>query len=815
MNEDDLSFLDPSQNQDQTNDQGGDNGQSNNDTSNISNNSPTNDNDTTQSGSSSQEIRKIKEEKSAVNFLDDKGIEDEEEVLRLMKERFAYCQNFFDPIHEKMYLDFDFYKGNQWEEEEMKRRAAMGRPCESFNIINQFVDKMVSQVRQNPPSITVNSSDVSTNKKTTQVISAYLHKLEKDSYAQRAYVRAVHNSSICGLGGIRLNLEYKNNKDFTKTFKIEAITSPFSFYFDPKFDDNLENMEYAFTFEKITLDEFKEQYPDFYEDNELKYQYVMRDNKEDWIEPDTVRIAEYFYKERVSKMLFQLENGTNVFKDDYKKNNMSSKVIRKRKVQVTRVRWIKTNGIDILEQSLFPTSFIPVAPVFGNYLNVDGIISFEGVVRQLIPVQKAFNYIHNKEIEMVSSMAIGKYLVPEGSVEGYEADWNSINTSNKPYIQYKTVNSEGQQQSQPQPITQQYNMDVTSAMLARSVENAKAVTGIYDPALGKENTGEVSGVALMAKQEQSQSLGYKYLDSLSDTLEYVGKAIIDGIAYVIDDNTIVSIVGEDGINTVNVNMVSDPDVDLFNANLSVETNISLSNETTRQQAIRSLFALIQLNPDVMMPLVAPKLVELQDFSGSTEISTMMKQKFGTDDENQQVQEQMQQMQAQFEQQMQQAQAQFEQQMQAKDSELKNQQILISNATAEYNNLNNKAEFDKMKNEAEKKASNESNAIKMIDTLLKNGLTINSPQVSHFFEIAYGISTYNARLQQGLNNADPDQVMQDELVIPGVNDPITEQNQSQVDDEQNRQDLMNLNDMIDKMGIQNNIEEIPRTTLGSY
>lgn len=757
-------------------------------------------------------MKKILEDRLSIDVSDKN--KNEEELIQDMRDRFAHCTAFFSSIHELMREDFDFYKGFQWSDAELERRRNAGRPADCINIINQFVDKVVSYTRQNPPSIDVKSSDFKINKTTVAVYSAYVKKIEKDSYASRAYIRAMHNTAVCGLGGFKLAYKYRDENSFKKKMEIEAFTSPFSFYFDPNFGDNLNNMEYAFTFDFITMEEFENRYPKFFENGKLKYQYDLKKPDDMWFDGEYVRIAEYYYKKRTKKTLYLLENNVSIFKDIYEKNKMTDKIIKQRMVEDVTIKCMLTNGVEILEETTLPFKSIPIIPTFGNYLNVDGEISFEGVVRQLKPIQRFYNYTANKEIEMISSMSVGKFMVAEGTIENHRKDWDELNTSNKPYFEYKTTDSSGTPASPPTPINQIYSSDVSANMLLRAKEDAKSQTGIHSTSLGEPNTGEVSGVAVSLKQEQSQVLGYKFIDSLSDSLEYLGKMIIEGMPYVIDEETTIKIKDNDTQEDREINIVSDPDVDLSYSEISVETNISLHNETRRQQAVRNLFGLMQLNPEKMVPLLSPKYVELQDFQGSDEVAKLMKKTYGIDDDNSQLQQKIIEIQQQYEAQMEQIKQEAQNQIMMKDKALMDQQLLVSNMEAEFNIEKNKKDINDMKNSMLQSSKTVENAIKMIDVLIKSGYAINSKEVSKFIEIAYGFTTYSEELMNQSNNVQ----LSDEVIIPGINDVITRSQEEINEEEAYKSDLMKLEEMVDSLGLGQNInptDGLPRTTIGSY
>jgi hypothetical protein len=56
-------------------------------------------------------------------------------------------------------------------------------------------------------------------------------------------------------------------------------------------------------------------------------------------------------------------------------------VVKERKSQVPYIKWAKLNGIEVLEQTEWPGKWIPIVPVIGTELDINGKRVLEGVVR--------------------------------------------------------------------------------------------------------------------------------------------------------------------------------------------------------------------------------------------------------------------------------------------------------------------------------------------------------------------------------------------------------------------------------------------------
>lgn len=741
----------------------------------------------------------------------------EEEILKDLKNNFKNCLDYYGELHEKMREDFAFYSGDQWEEREFNKRKVSGRPRETFNQLGQFVDQVVNASKLNPPSIGVKAGDNNASPRTVQVMGAAIKQYEASSRASKAYLRAFENAVISGFGAFRLRLDYENENSFNQTIKIEAISNPFDVMIDPSFDDNYDNISYGFISKTMDKEEFLKLYPQV--DETITNWNEYKDG--DWITDTEVRIVEYFYLSYEKQEVYLVEGKAVLSKEQYEliKNN-KPKILKKRTVTKKVVNWVKSNGKEILEKTTFPGSRIPIIPVFGNNYVLEGKLYFEGIVRQVKSAQRKYNYVANSALEMVSNMSKGKILVPEGSLENHYDDWDNINTSNKPYLEYKPTSLDGTTGIPPTPFSQQYNVDVVANLIEMSSSEMKSITGIYDPTLGKEKTGEVSGIALLTKQRQSQVTNFKYIDALSDSLEYAGAIMLDIIPYIVDEDTVIKIKDDNSNGEVNVVLGEDLEVDFSKGKMNVEITVGPYGETQRQESAQSMLALMQAYPEAVS-LIADKFVEAQDWAGSDIIAKRLKtllpaelQDSDPEDELAKLSPETRAMITQQEQQYQQQIAEQTANLQQLTGELQQQQILISNITAEANSLKQDSAKELIKVQSQERIAAENNIVKIIQEMLKNGLPINSPQVANLFEMLYGIRTDIVQ-----NPAMP--VNDPSIVIPGINDPVTLASQQSPVDSQIAQDQHQFQqDNADpRDDILSNLDQhieggIPRTTTGN-
>ena len=157
-----------------------------------------------------------------------------------------------------------------------------------------------------------------------------------------------------------------------------------------------------------------------------------------------------------------------------------------------------------------------------------------------------------------------------------------------------------------------------------------------------------------------------------------------------------------------------------------------------------MLALMQAYPDAVS-LIADQFVENQDWTGADVIAkrlkTLLPPELQEGDPNDELSNLSPQTRAMIAQQEQQYQAEIQMQadnIQQLTVELQNQQILISNLTAEANSLKQDSAKEMIKTQSQERISSEDNLVKIISELLKNGLPITSPQVSDLIQMLYGV-----------------------------------------------------------------------------
>lgn len=564
---------------------------------------------------------------------------DNSKLLALSKERFLIAQEAESEVRKEALDDLKFRAGDQWPDEIKRQRNVDNRPCLTINQIPQFIRQITNDQRQNRPSIQINPVDSQADVDTAEVLEGMVRHIEYDSGADAAYDTAFQAAVTGGFGYFRINTAYSNPDTFEQDIKILRVLNAFTVYFDPSCKEpDYSDAMWAFVIEKLSKEDFKEQYPNA----ELSNMSEWTATGDGWIEKDECRVAEYFYRKSTSKTIYEMEDGSIV--DEVPKGKTAK---RSRQTLEYQVQWCKHNGLEVLEETDWLGKWIPIIPVLGDELDVDGERILEGIVRQAKDPQRQYNFMSSATTETIALAPKAPFVGAMGQFEGFENDWQRANIANMPYLQYVPISLNGQSAPPPQRQVANPAIEATTNAMMQSSQDLKAVTGIYQAALGAQGN-ETSGKGILARQQQSHGANFHFVDNLSRSLRHAGRIIVDLIPHIYDTARTMRIIGEDGTqSTVQLQpgaqqagqtpaaptyqqkhavqmqaAVKKTVFDVTVGKYDVTVSTGPSYQTKRQEAVASQMQLVSSFPQIM-PVAGDIMVRNMDWPGAQEIADRM------------------------------------------------------------------------------------------------------------------------------------------------------------------------------------------------
>jgi hypothetical protein len=566
-----------------------------------------------------------------------------EEALK----RFMLAQEAETEIRREALDDLKFLKGDQWPDEIKSKRAQRGRPCLVINRLAQFVNQVTNDQRQNRPGIKVSPVNDDADEETAEIIQGLIRHIEYDSGADAAYDTAFEGAAGPSFGYFRIITEYCDPMSFDQDIKIKRIANPFLVYLDPASKEpDGSDAAWGFIFEDLPRDTYKELYPDS-ELATLQGWDSIGDRAPQWVSNDSIRVAEYFYKDkkRVEICLMVSPEGQKVSVPRDKVQEAEKKGFQYvphpktgepqcRWTETSVVKWCKHNAVETLEETELPGSgkYIPIVPVYGKEIIVDGRKSLQGLVRNAKDPARQYNYWATAGTETIALAPRAPFIGAEGQFEGREQEWAQANTENLAFLQYKPLNILGQPAPPPQRNVYEPPIRAITEYMGQSAEDLKATTGIYDPTLGRRE-GEQSGIAIRSLQNQGQTSNFHLVDNFHRSLRHAGRIILDWIPDVYDTpERVIRTIGEDGTHrTVTINGESE-DVDeqglakvydLTVGKYDIVISTGPSYQTKRQEAVAWMQEALRAAPE-LMNIAGDLLFRMLDLPGAEEFAERMR-----------------------------------------------------------------------------------------------------------------------------------------------------------------------------------------------
>jgi hypothetical protein len=613
--------------------------------------------------------------------LGGKPLKSDSDVLSTARDRLSMAISAYSESREDELDDLRFYAGSpdnqwQWPADVLATRGAVqgqtinARPCLTINKLPQHVHQITNDQRQNRPSVKVIPVDDNADVEVAEIYNGMIRHIEYISDADVAYDTACENQVAYGEGYIRILTEYCDDDTFDQDIKIARVRNSFSVYMDPLIQDPCgSDAKWCFITEDLSKDEYARLFPNASPISTLETLGIGDQNLSQWLNTDTIRIAEYFYCDYERKKLNLYPGNVTAFEgtpEDKQLKAVYGTPKKSRQAEIKKIKWCKINGYEILEEQEWAGSCIPVVRVIGNEYEVEGRIYISGLVRNAKDAQRMYNYWTSQEAEMLALAPKAPFIGYGGQFEGYESQWKTANTQNWPYLEVNPDVTDGQGAVLPLPQRAQPPMASSGLMQAKlgASEDIKSATGQYNASLG-QTSNERSGKAILARQREGDVGTYHYQDNLARAVRYVGRQCVELIPKIYDTQRIARIIGLDGETKmvkidptqqepvrkiqnqegIVIDKIYNPSVGKYDVVVATGPGYA----TKRQEALEAMAQLLQGNPQ-LWTVAGDLFVKNMDWPGAQEMSkrfakTIDPKLMGDAEDNPQLQAAQQQMQA--------------------------------------------------------------------------------------------------------------------------------------------------------------------------
>lgn len=547
--------------------------------------------------------------------------------------RYKELEEYWGDNRKAALADIKFRTGDQWPEHLKSQREKKRRPALTFHKQEAYIRQVVNDGRQNRPSIKYRPVDGKADIKVAEGYQGLVRSILASSNADEAFDTALDNAAGNGFGYFRVLTDYADDGGFEQDIKIARIRNPLSVLLAPHQCADGSDAEDGFVIDEMGREEFKRTYPNA---KKVNWQTDSKDYDQDWLNGLTVRVAEYFYKEATEHEIYQLADGQVVKAEEHARliENGATDVpaiVSRRKVRGTKVKWCRLSGAEVLEESEFPSKFIPIIPVYGTEMDVNGKVIYSGIIRPAKDALMLYNYERTAYCERVALTPKAPYIVAAGQTEGHD-EWETANSENHPYLTYNQVDVNGERAPPPR---RESASDIPAGF-AQGIQitehDIQSAIGIFASGLG-DRSNEKSGVAIQSRQREGDVSTFHYHDNLARATKHLGRILLDMIPRVIDTKRMVRMLGEDGSDTLAwsnpeapvpyMKMEGFPMFNFGTGRYDVDVSVGPSYTTMRQESADAMMEIASRNPAVWQTH-GDLIAEAQDWPHAEEFAKRSK-----------------------------------------------------------------------------------------------------------------------------------------------------------------------------------------------
>ena len=492
--------------------------------------------------------------------------EQTQQFLATARKRWRQSADCEAELRRDMLDDLRFYNADQWPDNIKLDRVLDGRPCLTINRLPQFVRQVMNQARQQRPAIQYNPIDNGADVDTAEVLQGIARSIERSSNAPMHYNQAGEHQVVMGRGWLRVRADYVSEDSFEQEILVESPEDPFTVYPDPasgKADGS--DAQWAFLIARLPWVRYHTRYPKAQRASMTDWTSVG-DDAAQWVNETGVLLAEYYYLELVKaelvEYLLNVDDGPitiTAYSDAIRARDLQPgpkgepplvRILRRRPTVRKQLKWALINGIEVLEGNDpktggrdLPGPYIPIVPMQGEKLVVNGDRNLRGMVRDAKDPQRTYNFWVSAETEMIALAPRAPVIGALGQFESTKEQWLMANRRNFPFLEYDPIDINGNLVPAPQRNAFDPNIVPIIQATQQADMDLKSVIGMFDAS--QEHSREQSGKAILARQAQGEQGTSHFLHNQALTIQQVGRILLHWIPVYYDQPRIVRIVGID------------------------------------------------------------------------------------------------------------------------------------------------------------------------------------------------------------------------------------------------------------------------------
>ncbi len=569
-----------------------------------------------------------------------------------------------DPQRKAILLAKEFRALKQWPDAIRLAREGAGsisgqppqpaRPCLVVDRLSPAVRNISNQIKNADFGFDVLPNGGGADRETAEILKGYLRRVQNQSRGESPIEWAADGAIEAGLGWLRLKTDYvhqdwtgdpNNPEAYDQELQLRRIPNSLSVYCDPSaMHPTRADAQFIFVVEDLDKDAFKDRFPTA--DLRGLEEFQSTGDMSTWVSKDTIRVAEYWRVTYAPRTIWAAKDG----RAGEGAPPKDADVLFQRVIRAPVVKGSLINAVQELEPFKWLGRRIPIFPILGEELNVDGKPLLRGVIGPGMDAQRMVNYTFSGAVEIFALGNKSPFIVPAAAIANYKSVWDTANIYNYSYLPFDEWNDNQRQNTAPRRDQADAPIQAAVALMQIAEDSVKASTITGDASLGNTNPNERSGKALEALQAQSELGNSNYADNVRRTLIDIAQEAVYIIPKItrpgqvwhimgMDDKPEQVIVGkpfmpgEDGVpqpapdgvtpeiarQKDNLYKFYDPTAGIY----ATTVTIGKATATRQQEGSRALGELIPHLPPEMAAVATPAYVRQMSFPGAQGIAEQL------------------------------------------------------------------------------------------------------------------------------------------------------------------------------------------------
>lgn len=576
----------------------------------------------------------------------------ESEFVRGVLDRFRTMSEAEKLQRKRSYEEVEFNSGVHWDSTMRKEREDKERVVMEINRTPQYLNQVSNSQRMTRPAILIKPNGNGADEEQAGIKQGIIKSIEKRSDAESIRDDGFYAVLEKGWTYWRVSVEWEHEKSNRQVIRTRRIFDDFSVYCDPAATepDRSDAMDWFITHD-YPLESYPDEFgtaPSGWASGELT---STEDPVRDWIGDKTIRVAEYWYKERKKEKLYILADdplADGRWEDELERNDETGRLVGVAYVEEEpvyrwsyrqKIYWCLINARGVIygneghtagREYVKGAKHVPIVRCEGRKYLIDKRVVYAGMVRDAIEPCLASDYWLSAITEMVALGPKAPWVVAYDAIAQYREMWDQANVENYAALYYDRWDAEGNEL--PAPVRQfgEPPIQAMTFILNFAEEDIKRVMGIYQRSLGAEGP-EHSGVAINAVQREADIANFNYVDNLKRSIAYEARIYLDLIPRVLDAPQVMDIVRPTGKTekvTINAEFKKNGQskkYDMAVGDYDVEVEVGPSMATRREAAAQGINEYLKVDPQAA-PFVGDLLARNLDFPDKAELEKRLRQR---------------------------------------------------------------------------------------------------------------------------------------------------------------------------------------------